>query len=444
MHNPAWLPLCVASILLAAGCSSPREPIAPRPLTVIVSCDTAGWIVPCGCSSKQAGGLLRRASFVDIARRSSDVLLADAGGAPSGTSPYDRAKFKAVLQGEIAMQTVAHNIGAAEAELGAASLRELADDLHAPLITTNVHDASGEEFLPTHTLVSVGGKRFAVAGLLSPKFATPGVRIDDPQEALLRLIRSLKDQYDFLLVLAYLPEDELEALVTRVPEADIVVGGPTQQTIAPKRAGPAIWAATTNKGKFLVTLMRNDPSVGWTGKIVEMAPELADDPAQVENLNRFRAELDRTDFRADQTSFAPQLGDNLPADFRFAGTESCMQCHRGDCKQWSKTAHGHAWQTLTDKRAQMDSYCQQCHTTGYGLPGGFQSMATGAARHSVGCESCHGPGQAHVEKPTTHTIYNAMDRCTQCHDRENSPQFDYASYWAQIAHGEPATQDEER
>src|SRR5262245_38497447 len=89
---------------------------AARPLAVIVSCDTAGWIVPCGCSSKQAGGLLRRATCVQSVRQSFDVLLADAGGAPGGVSPYDRAKFEAVLRGEVEMQTAAHNIGAAEAE----------------------------------------------------------------------------------------------------------------------------------------------------------------------------------------------------------------------------------------------------------------------------------------------------------------------------------------
>ena len=35
------------------GCQKGPVPMV-RPLAVVVSCDTAGWIVPCGCSSKQA------------------------------------------------------------------------------------------------------------------------------------------------------------------------------------------------------------------------------------------------------------------------------------------------------------------------------------------------------------------------------------------------------
>ena len=87
----------------------------------------------------------------------------------------------------------------------------------------------------------------------------------------------------------------------------------------------------------------------------------------------------------------------------------------------------------------MDPYCQHCHTTGYGLPGGFQSIADGKLRQDVGCESCHGPAQSHVVQPRQKTMYDARDRCVACHDHENSPQFDRQKYWDQIAHGTKVT-----
>ena len=435
--------LWMGGLLLAmtAACRDKEAGLAGsvRPLAVIVSCDTAGWIVPCGCSSKQAGGLLRRATYVQGIRRSADVLLADAGGAPGGTSPYDRQKFAAVLRGEIEMQTAAHNIGAAEAEFGVESLRELVTELHAPLISTNVKDGQGHEFVPTHGLIKLGGQRIAIAGLLSTKYAREGLKIDDPYESLIRLMGTLKGQFDQLLVLAYLPEDELEILVNRVPEADMFVGGPTRQTIAPRRAGPSIWGATTNRGKFLVHLERATSAVPWQGKIVELDHEIADDAIQAKNLKRFRDELTRLDFRADQTGFNPMLSKDLPTDYRIDGTETCQKCHPHDCQHWSETSHGHAWKTLTDKNAQMDPYCQHCHTTGYGLPGGFASMSTGQQRQNVGCESCHGPSHAHVLRPTKKTLYDARDRCTQCHDHENSPKFRYEEFWSQIVHGVSAS-----
>lgn len=426
---------------LSVGCNKQTLPPAKvlRSAAVIVSCDTAGWIVPCGCSSKQAGGLLRRATYVDGVRKTSDVLLADAGGALGGSTPYDQLKFEAVLRGEIQMQLAAHNIGAAEAELGAKSLREFVEKLQAPLISTNVKDADGQQIVPTHRIAKLGDQRIAIAGVLSKKYAREGLQIESPREALMRLIPSLKGQFDQLLVLAYLPEDELEQLVSQVPEADMIVGGPTRQSITPRRTGPAIWGATTNKGKFLVHLERPVFNGQWDGKIVELSEEIADDATQAKNLKRFRDELAKIDFTADQTGFAPVLAGDLPSNFQVAGTEACQKCHPNDCQQWSETRHGHAWQTLVDKQSQMDPYCQHCHTTGYGQPGGFRSVALGSLRQNVGCESCHGPGQAHVLRPETRTLYDARDRCIQCHDHENSPKFNYDEFWAAITHGLPAS-----
>lgn len=431
--------LVLCCLILGCNKSNPGPTSVVRPAAVIVSCDTAGWIVPCGCSSKQAGGLLRRATYVDGVRKTTDVLLADAGGAPGGYTPYDRLKFDAVLRGEVQMQIAAHNIGAAEAELGAKSLREFAEKLKAPLITSNVKDAEGQEFLPTHRIAKLGDQRIAIAGVLSKKYAREGLQIESPRDSLMRLIQSLKGQFDQLLVLAYLPEDELEQLVSQVPEADMIVGGPTRQSISPRRAGPAIWGATTNKGKFLVHLHRSSGKELWDGKIVELNDEIADDATQTKNLKRFRDELARIDFTADQTGFTPVLSTDIPANFQVVGTEACQKCHQNDCQQWSQTRHGHAWQTLVDKQSQMDPYCQHCHTTGYGQPGGFRSVALGQLRQNVGCESCHGPGQAHVLRPATHTIYDARDRCLQCHDHENSPKFNYDEFWAAITHGLPAS-----
>ena len=434
-----WLAIVLALVATATTCKPTTAPVASRPLAVIVSCDTAGWIVPCGCSSKQAGGLLRRATYARQVAAAADVLLADAGGAPGGASPYDRLKFEFVLRGEVEMRVAAHNIGAAEAELGAEFLRDVAAKTKAPLVSSNVRDERGEPIAATHRMAMVGSRRIAVLGVLSPKFACGGLKVDEPHEAVFRTIATLKGQYDSLLVLAYLPEDELEAFVPRVPEADLVVGGPIRQSIAPRRAGPTVWAAATSKGKFLVHLERASKSgAAWDGKVVELGPEFADDAVQTKNLERFRDELARIDFAADQTGFSPPLPADLPPDFRVAGTEACRKCHRDDCRHWDETKHAHAWQTLVEKKSHVDSYCQHCHTTGYGLPDGFTTLARGGERTSVGCESCHGPSLAHASRPATKTIYAARDRCVTCHDRENSPQFDYEKFWDQIVHGESA------
>jgi hypothetical protein len=422
------------------------KPKSARPLAVIVSGDTAGWIVPCGCTSKQAGGLLRRASYVEGARGEADVVLADVGGAPGGTSDYERVKFLAILRGEQAMRIAAHNLGAAEVALGTDFIRKSAADTGVPFVSSNVRNSTGTRLTEPLRIVEAGGRRVALAGVLSPALAPAGANVDDPRESLLSVLRDYKGQFDVFVVLAYLPADELEALAAALPEADLVVGGPTRQSIAPRASGPTVLAAVTNKGKFLADLRMSPGEKTFSGSIAELGPEWDDDAGQKANLDRYRSDLARLDFPAERSGLVASLPSDLPSDYRIAGTQECRRCHVDACERWDATSHATAWETLVAHDAHYDPSCQHCHTTGYGLPGGFVSVATANDTRGVGCESCHGPSLAHVGRPSVKTLYAAADRCVTCHDRENSPQFEYAVYWETIEHGgseEPPAQSAE-
>src|SRR6185312_3640271 len=258
---------------------------AARPAVLVVSGDTAGWIVPCGCTSNQSGGLPRRGAYIAALQNEADVIVADAGGAPGGTSPYQRAKFEAILRGEIAMGLSAHNIGGPEAALGVDYLRRIAKELSVPLISANVRGREGSLAAPPLAIVEHGGRRIALIGVLSQSFATADLPIDDPREAILRETAAAKGRFDSLVVLAYLSEAELLALAERLPEMDAVIGGPTGQSIAPRAVGPTLLASATNKGKFVVRL---DASAGdrrgWTGSIAELDAAWPDDPGQQANV----------------------------------------------------------------------------------------------------------------------------------------------------------------
>ena len=146
-------------------------------------------------------------------------------------------------------------------------------------------------------------------------------------------------------------------------------------------------------------------------------------------------ELGRRDFAAAETGLAPEWPAGLPSGYRIAGTERCVRCHKTDGATWTKSPHAHAWETLMPKGSQVDAACQQCHTTGFGLPGGFESVSRSPKAIGVGCESCHGPSQEHAADPRMRTPFVSRDQCTRCHDQENSPTFSYKTYWPKIRHG---------
>ncbi len=418
-----------------AGCKPESRPSGTRALTLIVSGDTAGWIVPCGCASNQSGGLLRRGSFVAQTRDDGPTIVVDVGGAPAGTSPYDEFKFQAALKGEVAMGYSVHNLGGSEVALGLITLSELHQEFGL-FVSANVRDADDRTFVPTAKIINSDGHRVLVTGVLSNRYNTHELRILDAVDSLIQVLADHDDAFDAFIVLAYMPEEELLKLAEQFPEADAIIGGPTGQSVAPHHVGPVLVASATNKGKFLVQMQR--AAHGWDGTIVEMDVSFTDDIHQQKNLKHFHQGLAEHDFSAMQSGLGIDMSgmEDLPSNYTVAGSDACIQCHESDCRIWGNAKHAHAWDTLKDSGSHVDPYCQQCHTTGYGLPMGFQSVKQSPDRTDVGCESCHGPSQAHMLTPTVRTPYTAADQCIRCHDRDHSPNYEYDVYWSRIMHGD--------
>lgn len=392
--------------------------------------------MPCGCTSNQSGGLLRRGTFVAQRRTNADVIVVDVGGAADGTAPYQRERFRAILKGEAAMQVAAHNLGAAEANFGVAELRQLHSETKVPLLSANAKGVRKPLPVKRHILVSAGTptQRVLLTGVLSPEFATEEIDVSEPADAVLSVLESVTEDYDRLVVLAYLPVDDLRQLAKTLPEADVIIGGPTGQALSPENIGRTTILSATNKGKFLAEVSFTADQPVAEARVVEMSPKFEDHAAQTDNLTAFRKLLAKRDFTAAESGLVDPHMLAQTTDQKIVGTDSCKKCHDQTSAHWETTGHAHAWQRLVKEEGHVDPYCQQCHTTGYGLPGGFSSLMTSAARHDVGCESCHGPSSAHVADSSRRTPFDAAGICLKCHDPENSPHFEFDSYWEKVRH----------
>ena len=428
----------MAVVCAAIGCEKKavESRLAPTPVSFLISADTNGWIVPCGCSTKQSGGLLRRGAMVISMNRQRPTIVLDVGGAAAGKSDYHRTKLKAILQGEMAMGVAAHNIGASEAAFGADVLREIASQLGAPLLSSNVHDTEGNPVAEPFKIVRVNGLSFAVFGVLDPALAKGQLQVKDPRQSVLDLLDQIDEPVDGRIVLAYLPREALFELAKQLPEIDAVIGGPTGQTVAPTQIGATVVASSTNKGKFVVQ-MKFEPTAGkkWSAVITEVDDRFADEPKQVSNLEQYHRVLAKADFDATQTGLTNTTLIRADSNQHYAGNDACQTCHVDDCSHYGTTKHAIAWKTLELKMSHVDPYCQQCHTTGYGVGSGFVSISKTPELFNVGCESCHGPSMGHVKDAKIKTMFVAKDQCGRCHDRENSPAFEYDGYWAKIIHG---------
>jgi len=132
--------------------------------------------------------------------------------------------------------------------------------------------------------------------------------------------------------------------------------------------------------------------------------------------------------------------DLLPKAARHVGSEACRSCHAKEYESWSAGPHAGALAALETKHQAGDANCLKCHTTGFGLAGGFQP-GTPTSGHPdlarVGCESCHGPGGDHIAEGASKrgTIVSLGDKCDSCvilqicgscHDDANDPGFQFA------------------
>lgn len=119
----------------------------------------------------------------------------------------------------------------------------------------------------------------------------------------------------------------------------------------------------------------------------------------------------------------------------YTGSEACSACHAAAASVWRSSAHAHARETLMAVQHGYDPECLPCHQTGLGHPGGATPRDGDPLDH-VGCEACHGPGSEHARAPAAGygRLPASATACTACHTVSNSPDFDFASYWAGVAH----------
>lgn len=164
-------------------------------------------------------------------------------------------------------------------------------------------------------------------------------------------------------------------------------------------------------------------------------------------------------FKADKT--VPTAAPAKAAD--YVGSNKCKMCHLKQHKAWSTTPHAMAFANLqkadttkvgamsralkveiTESPAKTEG-CVKCHVTGFQLTGGYPAAdsAKTVVMAAVSCESCHGPGSAHVAAPAAEKknfINKAVtaNLCTHCHTAATSPKFNFEEY-AKKVHPVPKT-----
>lgn len=435
------------------GASTPPPqvtlPEAPLPAQLVGDGVLVAWtahagarLEPCGCVSGMHGGLVRRASL--IARLPSDRrLVLECGGWSGGAADYQRLRARTYLDALHQSCGAIVGVGAAEVRLGATHLSALIPDQDgAPVVCANVVRSDGRPLLATQVRRRIAGRDLVITSVAPREVTGEGLVVIDPVQALLPLTRTLGGAS--LVVMADFDEGGLSELARNVPGIALVVGGQVRQ---PSREPVAVGAAriihVANEGKTLGVWNWGTPLCAFD----LIHDQIPDHPLVRAAIRAYQERLATLDLVPDERlSGMTMVGGPAAAGARYVGTTSCTPCHVSAAATHSASKHGRSLASLITKGYRHDPDCLRCHVTGLDLPDGFKRRGEDAPQAhlgQVGCETCHGRGSVHVAertagRPGSGSLQPVTPAtCQRCHDGENSPKFDYPTYWERIRHGHP-------
>lgn len=457
---------------------------APKDVTFFFSSEVRGYLGPCGCSENMRGSISRAAFQVAEARKNAKgpVHFVDCGDGLFGDSdipevawPQQERKAKALAEAWKTMGLDVRVPGPLDDARGAPfhaglALPELASGTFKVLDgVAIIHAPTVKEASALVPAAKKAGARFMVA-VVQTYFSSVLREVIDPTG--LDLVLSIKSKDAFTA-----EESRFAGGVTKVAQLQSKGRSLLKLTLRFEGTGAVEWLKGDGE---------RDRELSAMDQRIELLRAQVNEPMLSEELKALRkAKLEEIIARREALAAAPvvipagksvaqariiPLETTFPKDekvaaiekaydvdvglmnFKYAqekgvscppataeapgimGSAACESCHATATEFWKKTKHPLAWKALEAAGKQNHLDCITCHVTGWQKPDGVCRLDVIAGRQEVGCESCHGPGSLHVKSPMKANIVRAAEpkTCVGCHDRENSPTFDFDTYLGKV------------
>lgn len=440
---------------------------------LIISGERNGYMEPCGCSEDQSGGLIRLYDLVErLHQQHLPTAIIDLGGLiknPAGArGGFEQTKIKLdyAIRALALLKCSALALAAEDLKVGVGETLGLffnsLGDTTTKVVAANVEPAETYASAFRKSVIATSGPvRLGVTAVIDPatleqitdpERETLLPKVIRPEDALPKVLADLESQSDYQVLMVQGPPELARRLAGAYPGFDIVVS--TSEFPDPLNHDPEL----LNGGKtMLVTVGQKGKNVGVFGfyKGGDQPPKY-----QLVTLNKrydgpatAMKNLIQVEYR--ETLKAAGVVENVlrhdlataPPGSRFVGVDACKTCHPKTVEHWKTTKHAEAFETLLKDpkpNTQYDAECILCHTTGFEYNSGWVSAEK--TPHLLGnqCENCHGPASRHIADPDNVELRKPMvltaeradknRQCIQCHDEENSREFEFIGYESEIHH----------
>jgi hypothetical protein len=466
----------------------------PKPdVALVFSGEQDGYLEPCGCAGleNQLGGLSRRSTmFKELRAKGWELVPMDAGGQEKRTGIQAEMKLHFTYRALAKMSYAAVGFGPNDLRLDILPIVLNTDEFNAdessnPLVSANVALGGFDSGLSRrYKIIEAGGMKIGITSVLGKKAVAALTNLRDvtllePFQAIPQILTELRNaKCDRLILLAHADMAEAKDLAARFSEFDFVMAaeGAEEPPIEPTKieGANAQLFEVGHKGKYVVVVgLYKTGDVPFRYQRVPLDHRFADAPEIQKMHVDYQHELEQI------VTFDGWGGLGIkqsphPSGRKFAGTNTCVDCHTQAAAVHGKTPHAHATETLEKipvPPRMFDPECLSCHVTGwepqkyFPFDSGYLSMKETPLMVGNGCENCHGPAARHAavengeievspeeqiklqqalhleivenEGNKPGQVYkdgSVVNMCMSCHDIDNSPDFDFQTYWLKVKH----------
>ncbi|MFK7777790.1 MAG: multiheme c-type cytochrome [Gimesia sp.] len=458
--------------------TKPLFPDWPAPkLAIVLTGERHGYLEPCGCTQNQTGGVSLLANlFKKIEERDWPVTGFDLGGLVKRNRRQSQIKYETILASLKDMKYAGLGLGPEELRFGADIFLQLHNPEPASPKTTPTFLAANILILDTPNLgknhfkiVEIGGVKLAVTSIIGKSHMEKLTDItwQEPAKVLPEIIKKMEaSKPDLMILLSHSSKEESKTLAEKFPVFDILLtaGGVEDPIGEPTFLGKTMMVDVGHKGKsagvvgyYPQNATKADPSKRFRFTVIELDKQrFQDTPRMAEQMQFYQDRLKQEDLAAKELPISHPRGSD------FVGAETCGECHTKAYEKWLTTAHASAYESLINGRKDQkgqkiisriyDPECLSCHVTGWHpqevirYKSGFVNKKQSPHLLGQQCENCHGPGSKHIELVEMDKLEEAKklmrvtlaeakkNTCFQCHDLDNSPKFNFDTYWEKIKH----------
>jgi hypothetical protein len=434
-----------------------------------------GYIEPCGCAGleQMKGGLSRRHSmFKELAKNKWEYTAIDAGNINKGFGLQEELKYNFVVDESLRLMKY-NAIGIGNRELRFPTevlLLYTVDVANSPKYYTSANVAilafNPDVVKPYRILKQAGlniGVTSVLAASLQNEINNKEIIYADAAEKLREVVPKLNNEKcDKKILIIHGSNEEVDT-ITKIfqNDFDYIVGGntPAEPPVRPNFVGKSMLIEVGEKGKFAVAVgLYDDPKTPFRYQRIPLDSRYKNSDDVLNRMKLYQTQLEKTGLNG--LGIKPIDDSRSDICGKYSGTKQCADCHEDAHKIWRKSKHAAAWNALAKNAIPPrinDPECIACHVVGWNrkeqvpYKNGFLTQKTTPDLINVGCESCHGPCENHVnaekgadvklQEKLRNAIKLSVDKnakkiCIECHDGDNSPHFEFKTYWEKIKHKE--------